>query len=171
MILGVQPPDYATDGLVTVFTRMGQAHQRAQHHPSCTSATGAFQHKMMMMQSESLVAISFTFGASNVVSLEEAVCACAKASSLFRQRKKTNEEAPRRVLCYGNVFVLACAETTVKDLVVVDLHRGLEVVQEAKASLEDKGYIRSMIDLLEDKTTVIESFGYHMLVKDQHLGN
>jgi len=73
-------------------------------------------------------------------------------ASLFRQRKKTNEEAPRRVLCYGNVFVLACAENTVKDLVVVDLHRGLEVVQEAKASLEDKGYIRSMIDLLEDKT-------------------
>ncbi|KAL5126862.1 hypothetical protein HKD37_14G039394 [Glycine soja] len=152
MILGVQPPDYATDGLVTVFTRMGQAHQRAQHHPSCTSATGAFQHKMMMMQSESLVAISFTFGASNVVSLEEAVCACAKA-------------------CHHHLRSRACAETTVKDLVVVDLHRGLEVVQEAKASLEDKGYIRSMIDLLEDKTTVIESFGYHMLVKDQHLGN
>ncbi|KAG4953418.1 hypothetical protein JHK87_039012 [Glycine soja] len=137
-------------------TDLTMVHFHGQHHPSCTSATGAFQHKMMMMQSESLVAISFTFGASNVVSLEEA---------------KTNEEAPRRVLCYGNVFVLACAETTVKDLVVVDLHRGLEVVQEAKASLEDKGYIRSMIDLLEDKTTVIESFGYHMLVKDQHLGN
>lgn len=52
---------------------------------------------------------------------------------------------------YGNGFVLGCAETTVKDLVTSNFHRGVKLVQQAKSSISDD-YVRSMIDLLEDKT-------------------
>ena len=51
---------------------------------------------------------------------------------------------------YGNGFVLACAETAVKDLVTPNLHHGVKLIQQAKSSLTDE-HVRSMIDLLEDK--------------------
>ena len=59
---------------------------------------------------------------------------------------------------YGNGFVLACAESTVKDLVVANnnISHGLKVVQHAKANLDNEGYIRSMVDLLEDKTVRVD---------------
>ncbi|GMJ15418.1 hypothetical protein like AT1G27620 [Hibiscus trionum] len=64
-------------------------------------------------------------------------------------RKKLIPELPQGY--YGNGFVLACAETAVKDLVTtVNLHHGIKLIQEAKASLTE-GHVRSMIDLLEDK--------------------
>lgn len=51
---------------------------------------------------------------------------------------------------YGNGFVLACAETAVKDLVTPNLHHGVKLIQRAKSSLTDD-HVRSMVDLLEDK--------------------
>lgn len=64
-------------------------------------------------------------------------------------RNKLNPEMPQGY--YGNGFVLGCAQTTVKDLVTANMHRGVKLVQQAKSTLDDD-YIRSMIDLLEDKT-------------------
>ncbi|XP_062097437.1 alcohol acyltransferase 9 [Humulus lupulus] len=64
-------------------------------------------------------------------------------------RKKLIPEIPQGY--YGNGFVLGCALSTVKDLVSANLHHGVKSVQIAKSALDD-GYVRSMIDLLEDKT-------------------
>ncbi|GMI96822.1 hypothetical protein like AT1G27620 [Hibiscus trionum] len=64
-------------------------------------------------------------------------------------RRKLIPELPHGY--YGNGFVLACAETAVKDLVTANLHHGINLIQQAKWSLTD-GHVRSMIDLLEDKT-------------------
>lgn len=57
---------------------------------------------------------------------------------------------------YGNGFLLGCAESTVKDLVVANLHHGVKLVQQAKERLNDNEYIRSMVDLLEDKTVKVD---------------
>ncbi|XP_068643880.1 alcohol acyltransferase 9-like [Aristolochia californica] len=51
---------------------------------------------------------------------------------------------------YGNGFVLGCAETTAKDLVGSNVRHGVERVQDAKRALDDE-YVRSMIDLLEER--------------------
>ncbi|KAH7524126.1 hypothetical protein FEM48_Zijuj06G0085900 [Ziziphus jujuba var. spinosa] len=64
-------------------------------------------------------------------------------------RKKLTPQLPQGY--YGNGFVLACAQTTVKDLVTANLHRGVMLVQQAKSSVNED-CVRSMIDLLEDKT-------------------
>ncbi|GAV72998.1 Transferase domain-containing protein [Cephalotus follicularis] len=64
-------------------------------------------------------------------------------------RKKLNPEIPQGY--YGNGFVLGCAQARVKDLVSTNLYHGVNLVQEAKSSLSDD-YVRSMVDLLEDKS-------------------
>lgn len=63
-------------------------------------------------------------------------------------RKRLKPELPRGF--YGNGFVLGCAETSVDRLVTSNAHYGVKLVQETKASLDDD-YIRSMIDLLEER--------------------
>ncbi|XP_010275579.1 PREDICTED: omega-hydroxypalmitate O-feruloyl transferase-like [Nelumbo nucifera] len=63
-------------------------------------------------------------------------------------RKRFSPELPQGY--YGNGFVLGCAETTVKELLGGNLHHGVKLVQEARASLTD-GYVRSMVDLLEER--------------------
>lgn len=64
-------------------------------------------------------------------------------------RKRLNPEMPQGY--YGNGFVLACAETTVKELVSANLHTAVKLVQRAKSSVTDE-YVRSVVNLLEDKT-------------------
>ncbi|CAL9108015.1 unnamed protein product [Musa acuminata var. zebrina] len=51
---------------------------------------------------------------------------------------------------YGNGFVLACAETSVEELVTSNAHHGIKLVQEAKKRVTGE-YVRSMIDLLEER--------------------
>ncbi|XP_068638566.1 alcohol acyltransferase 9-like [Aristolochia californica] len=51
---------------------------------------------------------------------------------------------------YGNGFVLGCAETTARELARSNVGHGVERVQEAKRALNDD-YVRSMIDLLEER--------------------
>lgn len=63
-------------------------------------------------------------------------------------RKRLKPELPRGF--YGNGFVLGCAESSVDRLVTSNARYGVKLVQEAKASLDDD-YIRSMIDLLEER--------------------
>ncbi|XP_010552486.1 PREDICTED: omega-hydroxypalmitate O-feruloyl transferase [Tarenaya hassleriana] len=64
-------------------------------------------------------------------------------------RKKLTPELPQGY--YGNGFVLACAETKVQELVNMNISHAVKLVQEAKSKITDD-YIRSMVDLLEDKT-------------------
>ncbi|KAM7521154.1 hypothetical protein LguiB_020116 [Lonicera macranthoides] len=64
-------------------------------------------------------------------------------------RKKLKPEIPEGY--YGNGFVLACAEAKVKDLVAANLNGGVKLVQAAKSSLDDD-YVRSVVDLLDNKT-------------------
>ncbi|TKY57685.1 Omega-hydroxypalmitate O-feruloyl transferase [Spatholobus suberectus] len=152
-------------------------------HPTYTKTNPISEvdlHKWTM-QSQ-LVATSFIFGPSEVLRLKkrcvpslkcittfEAVathtwCAWVKFLNLapmqtvkllfsVNVRKKIN--LPEGY--YGNGFVLACAKSRVGDLVAVNnnLRHGLKLVQEAKSSLDD-GYIRSMVDLLEDKTVRVD---------------
>ncbi|KAH6755850.1 HXXXD-type acyl-transferase family protein [Perilla frutescens var. hirtella] len=62
-------------------------------------------------------------------------------------RDKMRPEMPRGY--YGNGFVLACAEAKVKELVALNLHHGVKLVQHAKSTITNE-YVRSMIDLLDD---------------------
>lgn len=64
-------------------------------------------------------------------------------------RKRLKPEIPQGY--YGNGFVLGCAESTVKEVVSGNLHSGVKLVQQAKSALTDDN-VKSMIDLLEDKT-------------------
>lgn len=58
---------------------------------------------------------------------------------------------------YGNGIVLACAMSTVKDLVVANnLDHCVKLVQQAKASVNEK-YVKSVIDIHKDKTIKLDS--------------
>ncbi|KAF7817593.1 omega-hydroxypalmitate O-feruloyl transferase [Senna tora] len=64
-------------------------------------------------------------------------------------RKKVRPEIPEGY--YGNGFVLGCAESGVEELVRANLRHGVKLVQEGKERVDDE-HVRSMIDLLEDKS-------------------
>ncbi|KAG8377835.1 hypothetical protein BUALT_Bualt08G0074900 [Buddleja alternifolia] len=64
-------------------------------------------------------------------------------------RNKLSVDIPQGY--YGNGFMLACAEAKVKELVSHNLHDGVKSVQHAKSAISDD-YVKSVIDLLEDKT-------------------
>lgn len=64
-------------------------------------------------------------------------------------RKRLKPQLPEGY--YGNAFVLACAEATVKDVAADNLHHGVKMVQHAK-SIQTDDYVKSMIDHLDDKT-------------------
>ncbi|GKU89980.1 hypothetical protein SLEP1_g4046 [Rubroshorea leprosula] len=149
-------------------------------HPGYTKSTpedcGQVDLKEFL-QSQPLVPASFTFTASRILHLKrqcvpslECTAFEALASHAWRSwvraldlsqslnvkllfsvnvRKKVNPELPPGY--YGNGFVLACAESTVEDLAVGTLRQTVELVRKAKLSLTDD-YVRSMVDLLEDKT-------------------
>ncbi|KAL2892717.1 Fatty alcohol:caffeoyl-CoA acyltransferase [Bienertia sinuspersici] len=128
------------------------------------------------LQSQPLVATSITFNSSQILTLKSKITPSQKCTTfealashtwqawvkslnvsylvkvklLFSVniRKRVKPELSEGY--YGNGFVLGCAETTVKDLVTNNLCHGLKLVQQAKSCLDDD-YIRSMIDMLEDK--------------------
>ncbi|XP_027368183.1 fatty alcohol:caffeoyl-CoA acyltransferase-like [Abrus precatorius] len=152
-------------------------------HPEYTRTKPTCQVDLLkLMQSQPLVVTSFTFDHSEVLRLKKQCVPSLKCNTTFETiaahtwrswvkslnlcptltvkllfsvnvRKKVN--LPEGY--YGNGFVLACAESTVKDLVAdKNLRHGLKLVQQAKCALEDDGYIRSMVDLLEDKTVKMD---------------
>jgi len=139
------------------------------------------------MHSQSLVATSFTFGTSEVVRLKKQCLSWPKrittfeivAAHTWRAWVKSLNLCPNLTVkllfsvnvrkkvnlpegYYGNGFVLACAESTVRDLAAVDndnddnISHGLRVLQQVKASLDEEEYTRSMVDLLEDKTVRVD---------------
>lgn len=64
-------------------------------------------------------------------------------------RKRLQPQLPEGF--FGNGFVLACAETTVKELSESSLSYAVKLVQKAKGSLTNE-YIRSLINYLDDKS-------------------
>ncbi|XP_023002311.1 fatty alcohol:caffeoyl-CoA acyltransferase [Cucurbita maxima] len=56
---------------------------------------------------------------------------------------------------YGNAFVLACAQSSVKELnaaaTSANIHHGVTLVQQAKAAVTDE-YVRSVVDMLDDRS-------------------
>ncbi|EXC25051.1 Omega-hydroxypalmitate O-feruloyl transferase [Morus notabilis] len=150
-------------------------------HPQFTRANprldGCHVDILKFLQSQPLVPTSFTFTPSHLLRLKRQCVPSLKCttfealashtwSSWVRSldlspsltvkllfsvnvRKKLSPEIPQGY--YGNAFVLGCAEAHVKDLVTPNLHHGVTSVQQAKSALNDD-YVRSMIDLLEDKT-------------------
>ncbi|EOA37365.1 hypothetical protein CARUB_v10011142mg [Capsella rubella] len=82
-------------------------------------------------------------------SLELPMTMLLKLLFSVNMRKKLNPELPQGY--YGNGFVLACAESKVQDLVDGNIYQAVKLIQEAKARITDE-YVKSTIDLLEDKT-------------------
>ncbi|KAI4316849.1 hypothetical protein L6164_024789 [Bauhinia variegata] len=148
-------------------------------HPGYTQSTPADTHVdlLKLLQSQPLSPTSFAFSSSDVLQLKQQCMPSLKCTTfealaahtwrswvrsldlslalhvklLFSVniRKRLNSELPQGY--YGNGFVLGCAESTVKDLVTANLYHGVKLVQNAKAMLDDE-HVRSMVDLLEDKT-------------------
>ncbi|XP_059636858.1 alcohol acyltransferase 9 [Cornus florida] len=129
------------------------------------------------LQSQTLVPASLTFTHSNILHLKRQCVPSLKcttfdvlASHTWRSWVKSLDLSPslnvkllfsvnvRQRLepqipqgYYGNGFVLGCAEATVNEVVTANLHKGVKLVQHAKSSLSDD-YVKSIVDLLEDKT-------------------
>lgn len=61
-------------------------------------------------------------------------------------RTKLSPELPKGY--YGNGFVLGCAESSVEKLIGSNARYGVELVQKAKAEVND-GYVRDVVDWLE----------------------
>ncbi|KAG2698549.1 hypothetical protein I3843_07G155200 [Carya illinoinensis] len=151
-------------------------------HPGYTRTNPKDDTHMIMdiakfLQSQPLVPASLTFTASHILHLKRQCVPSLKcttfealASHTWRSWVRSLDLSPshnvkllfsvnvRRKLIpempqgfYGNGFVLGCAQANARDLVSANLHNGVKLVQQAKSTL-DNDYIRSMIDLLEDKT-------------------
>ncbi|KAJ6681134.1 TRICHOTHECENE 3-O-ACETYLTRANSFERASE [Salix koriyanagi] len=129
------------------------------------------------LQSQPLVPTSLTFTSSHIIHLKRQCVPSLKctafealASHTWRSwvraldlspslnvkllfsvnvRKRLIPEIPQGY--YGNGFVLGCAQTRAQDLVARNMSHGVRSVQQAKSCLTDD-YVRSMIDLLEDKS-------------------
>ncbi|KAI3504761.1 hypothetical protein L1887_26465 [Cichorium endivia] len=133
------------------------------------------------LQSQPLVPASLTYTTSNIIRLKAQCAPSVKcttfevlASHTWRSwvksldlapslevkllfsmniRNRVNPEIPNGY--YANGFVLACAKTTVKDLVNSNLYYAVKLVQEAKSSLTDD-CVNGIVDLLEDKTVTTD---------------
>ncbi|KAI9200962.1 hypothetical protein LWI28_015774 [Acer negundo] len=148
------------------------------HHVYTTKTTDVVMDMNKYLQSQPLVPASLTFTPSHILHLKRQCSPSLKcttfealASHTWRSwvksldlspslnvkllfsvnvRKKLDPEIPQGY--YGNGFVLGCAQTSARDLVSsTNLYSGIKLVQQAKSRLTDD-YVRSMIDLLEDKT-------------------
>jgi len=126
------------------------------------------------LKTDAIVSSSVCFTSAQLLELKKMVCKCTsfevlsahvwrcwiKAMDLpgmqaikllfsVNVRKRVQPQLPPGF--FGNGFVLACAETTVKELTESSLSYAVKLVQKAKATLTDQ-YIRSIINYLDDKT-------------------
>ncbi|KAL2936234.1 Omega-hydroxypalmitate O-feruloyl transferase [Bienertia sinuspersici] len=70
---------------------------------------------------------------------------------------------------YGNGFVLACAQTTVKDLTEKDLGHAVELIKRAKDRVDSK-YVKEVIELVDGNRTSPDSVGVLILSQWSRLG-
>lgn len=149
------------------------------HHAGYTGPNPTPQVDLLkFIQSQPVVPVSFAFTPSHVLRLKKHCVPSLKCTSFETVAAHTwrswirslNQSLPSKLIVkllfsvnvraivdlpqgyYGNGFLLACADSTVEELVEGNLRHGVKLVQEAKVRLKDKEYIRSMVDLLEDKT-------------------
>ncbi|XP_064985569.1 alcohol acyltransferase 9-like [Musa acuminata AAA Group] len=127
-----------------------------------------------ILLSQPLVPVSLTFTTSHILHLKQQCVPSLKCTSFevlashvwrawiksldppaslhikllfsMNMRQRLKPELPSGY--YGNGFVLACAETSVEELIASNPHYSVKLVQEAKERLNDD-YVRSMIDLLD----------------------
>lgn len=146
-------------------------------HPGYTKNTPTQVDLIKLLQSQPVVPTSFIFTPVDVLSLKKQCVPSLKCTTfealathtwrswvrsldlnptlnvklLFSVniRRKLNPEMPEGY--YGNGFVLGCAESTVKDLIAANMRHSVKLVQQAKETLDDE-HVRSMVDLLDDKT-------------------
>ncbi|XP_004517139.2 alcohol acyltransferase 9-like [Cicer arietinum] len=148
------------------------------HSPGYTRTELTPQVNLLkLLQSQPLVPTSFTFNPSNILNLKKQCVPSLKCTTfevvaahtwrswirsmnlslpsnlvvklLFSVNVRTVLNLPKEY--YGNGFLLACAESTIEDLIENNLHHSVKLVQKAKSTVNDEEYIRSTIDLLEDK--------------------
>ncbi|GAB4836175.1 hypothetical protein Ancab_001088 [Ancistrocladus abbreviatus] len=155
-------------------------------HPGFTQIAPQHQHETLIndnqfLQSHPLVPVSLTFNSSQMLTLKQQISPSLKCTTfealashtwrawarslnlsyslnvklLFSVNVRKNLEPRVPEGYYGNAFVLGCAEEMVKDLVNNNLYHGVKLVQKAKLCITDS-YIRSMIDLMEDKTIKVD---------------
>ncbi|KAE9609417.1 hypothetical protein Lal_00020473 [Lupinus albus] len=145
-------------------------------HPAYTSTTPNPTPQIQLfnfIQSQPLVPTSFTFHPTHLHFLKKHCANCTTFEAvaahtwrswvqsfhlslpptlvmklLFSVNIRSKVKLPKGY--YGNGFLLACAESSVRELVVPNLNHAVKLVQEAKEKMNDSEYIRSMIDLLED---------------------
>lgn len=153
-------------------------------HPVFTKVTHDLHNALNLnkyLQSLPLVASSMTFSSSQILHLKKQCVPSVKCTTfevlayhtwrcwvksldlpcfisvklLFsvNVRKKLMNDMPEGY--YGNGFVLACAEAKVKDLSAPNLHDGVKLVQHVKSTINDE-YVKSAIDMLEDKSVVTD---------------
>lgn len=152
-------------------------------HPSYTAPNPTPEVDLLkLIQSQPIVPTSFTFTHSHVLRLKKQCVPSLKCTSFETLAAHTwrswirslNISLPSKLVVkllfsvnvraivdlpqgyYGNGFLLACAESTVEELVEGNMHHSVKLVQEAKTRLKDEGYIRSIVDLLEDKTVKMD---------------
>ncbi|KZV26764.1 omega-hydroxypalmitate O-feruloyl transferase [Dorcoceras hygrometricum] len=88
-----------------------------------------------------------------VTALELPCVSSVKLLFSVNVRKKLMNDIPEGY--YGNGFVLACAEAKAKDLTSPNLHDCVKLVQHAKSVINDE-YVKSVVDMLEDKSTMTD---------------
>ncbi|CAI8600033.1 unnamed protein product [Vicia faba] len=149
------------------------AYTRSQPNPQINL------HKSI--QSQPLIPTSFTFNSTHILSLKKQCTPSLKCTTfeviaahtwrswirslnlmlplpstlnvklLFSVNFRSVMNLPKGY--YGNGFLLACAESKIEDLLDNNnLHYVVKLVQQAKSTVNDEEYIRSTVDLLEDKT-------------------
>lgn len=146
-------------------------------HSAYTKSPSSPVNLLQFLQSQPLVATCLTFTPSHLLHLKKQCVPSLKctafealASHTWRSwvksldlphnltvkllfsvnvRRKMDPEIPEGF--YGNGFVLACAESGAGELVTANLRHGVTLVQQGKARVDD-GHVRSIIDLLEDKS-------------------
>ncbi|XP_004513920.1 alcohol acyl transferase 1 allele RGb-like [Cicer arietinum] len=144
--------------------------------------TNPERNYFMWFITQTIVHTSITFGANEILRLrKQCTTSLFKYVTDFevilahtwRSMTKSLNMSPTRVvnICftanirkklklpkgfYGNAFIIVSAESTVKDLVNSNnLDYCIKCVQQAKSYLDDEEYIRSSIDLLKDKTLIV----------------
>lgn len=82
-------------------------------------------------------------------------------------RKRVKPSLPNGY--YGNAFVLGCAQTNVKDLIVKGLGHVIQLVREAKERVREE-YVREVVEAVSTSRASVDSIGVLVLTQWSRLG-
>ncbi|KAI3833052.1 hypothetical protein MKX03_021330 [Papaver bracteatum] len=122
--------------------------------PSCLTMTQSHIQRLKTFCQPSLKCSTFEALASHVwrcyvKALDLPSSLIVKLSAPIIMRTNIEPNLPKGY--YGNGFILACAETTVKELVTAKLNYIIELIQNGKRRVQSNDYVRSVIDIIEEK--------------------